>query len=320
MSQPLLITIDGNNLARRNHNTTVLSVGDFQVQAIFGFLRSLRQMMAKQRGDTQLLVLWDGKAAWRKAIYPEYKANREQRNAEQQASDDRFHAQVPFIKKLLESMGITQMHNPNLEADDLAGHLIPGVASIQNRPVLLVTGDEDWLQLVHRNVKWYSPIIDRLVTADNFFEQTGYYDQRAFVQGKALIGDTSDNITGVDKFGDKSAQVFLAKWKTVEAFYAAVDAGTYVPASRKSKTATSVHPEQFIASPEGRALFARNMALIDMLQAQKPKPGETTINKGRLDEDKFVLLCQRLNFASILRDLPGFFRDMNIARAAALAS
>ena len=62
MKAPMLI-IDGNSILHANHNSTPLTVGDFQVQAIFGFLRSLRLLVRDSPTGTQTIVLWDGRAA-----------------------------------------------------------------------------------------------------------------------------------------------------------------------------------------------------------------------------------------------------------------
>lgn len=315
--KPLLIVIDGNSIAHANHNTTKLTVGDFEVQAIFGFLRSLRFIMRNERADTQVVVLWDGRAQWRMDIYSDYKGNREALDAKQAAHKEAFKRQTPFIEKALSLLGITQIRSPLLEADDIAAHLIPAAA--MKRRVRMVTGDQDWLQLVHPEVTWFDPIRDRTVTYADFFENTGYFDPVTFGHGKALVGDNSDNVPGIPKMGDKTAQVFLAKWKTPAAFFEEVDNGTYKPATRKDPKATSKHPEEFLASPEGRAVYQRNYQLLSMLNARRPAPGELVVNKGKFDRAAFIQLCTRLNFASILREQEQFFRDINVLPQPAVA-
>lgn len=180
------------------------------------------------------------------------------------------------------------------------------------RQITLVSGDQDWLQLVGPRVTWFDFVRDRKVDESNFLEFTGFFSPEAFVQGKALMGDTSDSIDGVPKLGDKGAALFLAKFKSVEEFWRRVDAGEHVPERRKSKTATSLHPEEFLASPEGRALFKRNMALMDFKQSPTPGPGELIVNYKQADPEKFLLLCERLAFASILRERHAFLRSFGI--------
>lgn len=308
MKAPMLI-IDGNSILHANHNGTPLTVGDFQVQAIFGFLRSLRLLVRDSPAGTQTIVLWDGKAQFRLDLYPEYKGNRAPLDEKGAAHKAAFRRQTPFIEKALEMLGIMQIRSPLLEADDIVAHIVSAGAS--DRKIKMVSGDKDWIQLVHPNVVWFDPIRDRSVSQADFFEKTGYLNQVAFVQGKALQGDTSDNITGIPGVGYATAQMLLAKWKSVDRFFEAVDRGDHTPEARKGKTAKSLHPEQLLAAPEGRALFQRNMKLMDLLQARRPEKGELLINRGMHSTEGFRRLCQRLAFASILREFDAFMRDCN---------
>lgn len=309
-----IFLVDGNSIAHANHNANVLTVGEMQVQAIFGFLKSMRAMLNANPGSKEVLVLWDGKAQWRIDLYPEYKGNRKPLDAKQAAHKEAFQRQVPFIEKALKLLGIRQMRSPLLEADDLAGHLVPQLVA-KGHEVTLVSGDRDWIQLVRPGVEWFDPIRDRRVTTDNFLDFTGYFNVEAYVQGKALQGDDSDNVEGIVGMGQTTSQLFLATWKDVNAFFAAVDSGAHIPKARKSKTATSLHPEQILSSPEGRAIFERNMKLMDLRQARKPEPGELIITNVMPDIAGFELLCQRLAFASILREFNSFLRAFNLAPA-----
>lgn len=310
-----ILLVDGNSIAHANHNGTTLTVGGVQVQAIFGCLRSAAKMAQMNPGSEQIW-LWDGRAQFRLDIYPEYKGNRKAMDAKQAAHKEAFKKQTPFVEKMLEYLGVKQYRSPLLEADDLYYHFAKTLAA-RGFQVTAVSGDKDWLQGVDADVSWFDPIRDRRCTPENFLELTGYETTRAFVEGKALQGDGSDNITGVGGLGEKGAALFLAKWKSVEHFFAAVDAGTHAPAKRASKTATSLHPEQALASPEGRALFRRNMALMDLSAARKPVNGEVIQKNGTPDPEKFVMLCERFAFASILREQAMFLKTFNLTHDAA---
>lgn len=304
-----ILLIDGNSIAHANHNATTLTVGDFQVQAIFGFLKFLRALLHKTPGDVEPIVLWDGRAQFRVDIYDGYKGNRDALDAKQAAHKEAFKRQTPFIEKALEFLGVKQIRSPLLEADDLAFYF---TGLLDERQITLVTGDQDWLQLVNPNVSWFDPIRDRKVDHMTFLESVGYMDVYGFTEGKALQGDSSDNVPGIAGIGEKTAQLFIAKWGRVERFFQEVDAGTYTPKARASKTAKSLHHEQILASPEGRELFVRNMRLLNLRAARRPEPGELVINAKQPDPEKFIALCERLNFASILRERHDYFRTLNI--------
>jgi 5'-3' exonuclease len=318
MASKHILLIDGNSIMHANHNATPLSVGGMQVQAIFGVLRSLRALMQETPGQKELLCLWDGKAQFRMELFPEYKGNRAPMDAAQQASKDAFKRQGPFLEKALSMLNVRQMRSPLLEADDLAGHLIPRLVAAGYQ-ITMVSGDRDWLQMVGPGVSWYDPIRNRRVDELNFLEFTGYFTTRAFLHGKALQGDGSDNIDGIAGLGEKGAALFLAQWKDVNEFFAAVDAGTHTPKARASKTATSLHPEQILASPEGRAVFERNVKLMDWSLSRKPAPGEIISTPASADVAGFELLCQRLAFRSILSEFVLFLRAFNIIHTKEIA-
>jgi 5'-3' exonuclease len=306
----LLLAVDGNSIAHANDQANTLTVGTMEVQAIFGFLHSMRKLMQTYPNGTPL-ILWDGRAEFRYELYPEYKGNRVAKTPEEQASKDAFKRQTPFIEKFMEYLGVRQLRSPLLEADDLGWHT---VAARPGTRTVMVTGDRDWLRMVNATTTWFDPIRDRKVSLENFLEFTGFFSPEEFAQGKAINGDANDNVPGVDGMGEKSAACyqFIAKWKTVQAFWDAVDSGAYTPATRKSKTAKSLHPEQFLASEEGRALVRRNFKLLDLAQARKPLPGEVQIVHKKPDPEKFLHLCERLNFASILRDRRAFLQNFGI--------
>lgn len=310
MSKHILL-IDGNSIAHANQHASPLTVGDMQVQAIFGTLRSLRALLEKTPGEKELVVLWDGKAQWRIDMFPEYKGNRQAQTPEEKRDREAFDRQTPYIEKALELLGVKQVRSPLLEADDLAGFFVRSLAP-RGIKITLVSGDKDWLSLIRPGVSWFDPIRDRRIDDMNFLDGTGYFDTDAFVEGKAMQGDTSDNIDGIEGVGKKTPQTFLAKWGSVRKFWAAVDSGAHVPASRKSKDAKSPHPEQIMASPEGRALIERNIKLMDLRLSRSPEQGEVIIKQSPANPEGFIRLCERLAFASILRERHSFLRTFGI--------
>jgi DNA polymerase-1 len=310
MSKHILL-VDGNSIAHANHNATPLTVGGFQVQAIFGFLRSMNALLEKTPGEKEIIVLWDGRAQWRLDMYPEYKGNRAPMNADEAAHKEALKKQMPFIEKALSLLGIRQYRSPLLEADDLAGYFSRSF-SASGRKMTLVSGDRDWITCVDENVSWFDPIRDRRVDMDNLLQFTGYFTTDAYVQGKALQGDNSDNIAGIPKMGEKGAAKFLAQWHNVHEFFRQVDAGEYTPTARKDKNAASLHPEQFLASPEGRAIFERNVKLMDLRQSRRPEKGEVIVSNAVANVPGFIHLCERLAFASILRDRRNFLRNFSL--------
>ena len=292
--------IDGNSLGWAHHSATKLNYAGFQTQSIFGMAKALREIRTSYPGE-RIFVLWDGRAKHRFAELETYKGDREKRREEDpEAAKDHaeYKRAVPIIKKAFKLMGVPQLESPDHEADDIAGLLCK-----MGGKKRLVTGDTDWLQLVSELVDWYDPRNGgKHISMRTFHEATGYFSPGEHIQGKALIGDTADSIPGVDGVGDTTAAGFLAKWRSVDAFFAAVDSGAHVPAQRKSKVAKTLHPEQVIASPEGRALFARNMRLMDLRTPHSDLQAKMVITPGAPNFDGLQTLLGRLGMVSILRD------------------
>lgn len=295
------ILIDGNSIGWAMHSATKLSYRGMQTQAIYGFMRMLRDLRASNPSAT-VVVLWDGRAEHRFEIFPEYKGDRVAAREEdlvKAADHAAYKAQVPVIQRAIELLGIDQMLHTKGEADDLAGFLVSMSPGKRKR---LTTGDGDWLQLVDETTDWYDPRKDgKLVTFANFHEVTGYATTDEFLQGKALVGDTSDSIPGIEDIGPTTAIKFLAKHRDVEKWFEGVDNDSIKPTTRKAKTAKTPHPEETLASPAGREVFRRNMALMNLKNVKLPSDGKLVITKGALDEERLRKLCDGLGFVSITR-------------------
>jgi DNA polymerase I len=292
----VLIVIDGNAMGHAHHNasklTTRLESGkEVQTQVIYGYARMLRDLYAKHPG-AEIVVLWDGRAKFRYELYPDYKASRKkvlEDDPKKAADRQAYYDQIPLAKRAVTLMGIAQVRNSDLEADDLAGWFC---RRTKQRQVLLVTGDRDWWQLITPNVTWLDPRGEgKVVNASSFEQHSGYPTTEQFIQGKALMGDNSDSIAGVGGIGEKGAAKLIAEYGTVEAFFAKCDGG-FVPGSKALAG---------LASPEGRAKFARNLSLMDLARAPDPDRTRTTVEPGAWDEEKLRTLCERLGFMSILR-------------------
>lgn len=304
----MTILIDANSRGYAHHDGAKLTVGPFQTQAIFGMLKEIRNIHFSYP-NRSIIVLWDGRAQWRYDLYPGYKADREGKSAVDDAHRAAYKAQVPWIQQMFRALGIRQLLNFDLEADDLAGYMAPRYSG----QVLLVTGDGDWLQLVSPNVTWLDPRSGKKVTLENFLEQTGYKSPEAFLDGKALHGDTSDKIKGTG-IGEKHAPEFVAEFGSVKRYFALVDDGTYKPKLKKY---------QVLASPEGRAIFERNMKLMNLRDT--PKPDRDRFHDFKrcdpADLVKFRAICDKLAFISVLKDFDNFVepftaRDAKVALAA----
>lgn len=294
---PNVRLVDGNSLGRAAHAATVLKAGGMQTQAIFNVLKATREMKFF-RPDYEPIFLWDGRAQFRYDLHPDYKSNRAS-DPKKVADKEAYEKQVPFIRKALSYLGVRQMLAKTHEADDLAGYL---VTSIQGRhpetKIILTTGDMDWAQLVRDGVTWEDHRDkDKIITLPTLMDKTGFRTPYGFLEGKCLKGDSSDCIPGVGGIGEKGAPEFIAEFGSVREFWRRVDSGEFKP---KKKA------HQGLASPEGRAAFARNLRIMQLLRPATPKKDDIVPLPTQYDEEAFMELCSQFSFLSILRNEENF--------------
>ena len=332
MSDTLLI--DANSVGRAAHSATKLTSGGMETQAAFGVIKGLREMRQSYRSFTPF-VLWDEKADWRFKLHPEYKSNRSDSPAKI-AEKEAYDKQKPYIRQLLRHLGVRQMSAIGMEADDLAGYFANKLSAVPTNKVGLITGDQDWLQLVRRNVFWHDHRDDaRYIDHNNFYAKTGCLTPFAFLEAKILQGDTSDVISGVGGIGKDGAPEFIAEFGSVREFWRRCDAGEFVPKYKAHKNlwqgTSPFTKEQWVAQQiltaevrtekeeaklrknwldswpgQGRSIYKRNFQLMQLLRVAPPKKEDIKLDLGKFDKEAFANVCEELSFVSILKNLDEF--------------
>ena len=214
-----LVLIDGHSILNRAfYGIPELSNAEgLHTNAIYGFLNIMFKIIEEEIPDF-LAVAFDLKApTFRHKIYPEYKGTRK-------GMPDELREQVPVMKDVLKAMGILIMEKEGLEADDILGTFAKK-AQEQGLEVVLVSGDRDLLQIADENIKIRIP-----KTKSGKTEVEDYYAKDVletlqvtptqFIELKALMGDTSDNIPGVPKIGPKTATDLMVAYGSLENIYA----------------------------------------------------------------------------------------------------
>jgi 5'-3' exonuclease len=133
----------------------------------------------------------------RKAQFEDYKGNR--------SSDSSPHANNEVIKKFLSYLNIVSIFPRQLEADDIVSFLCNELEGSK----VIVSVDKDFLQLINKDVILFNPIKKEEYTSDNFTEATGMPDTKTWLDVKCLVGDKSDNVPGIEKFGKVKVQKWL---------------------------------------------------------------------------------------------------------------
>jgi DNA polymerase I len=217
-----LVIIDGKSVFYRGYYAMPgLSTKDgTPTGGVYGFAVMALEIVKKLKPD-YVCVAWDKSKTnirSRRALYPEYKANRKPPPAD-------FYEQIPILHQLLESLGWPLYEMDDYEADDIMG-AFAHQAEKQDIESYLVTSDLDVLQLIGTHTfiytlkKGLSNI--ELFSIEAFREKYGI-DPHQFVDVKALKGDNSDNVPGVAGIGEKGALELISKYKTLDSVYEHLD-------------------------------------------------------------------------------------------------
>lgn len=216
-----IVLIDGHSILNRAfYGVPDLTNSEgLHTNAIYGFLNIMFKILDEEKPE-YLTVTFDVHApTFRHEMYAEYKGTRKPMAEE-------LRQQVPVIKEVLQAMNIEIIEQAGLEADDLLG-TISRTCEEQGMDVAIISGDRDTLQLATEHVKIRIP-----KTKQGRTEVEDYYaaDVKTaygvtpveFIDVKALMGDSSDNIPGVPGVGEKTATKIIQQYGSIENAYAHV--------------------------------------------------------------------------------------------------
>lgn len=210
-----IVLIDGHSILNRAFYgiPDLTNAEGLHTNAVYGFLNILLKILDEEKAD-YLTVAFDVHApTFRHEMYADYKGTRKPMLPE-------LREQVPLIKDVLKSMGICIVEKAGLEADDILGTLSRR-AEKEGMDVTILSGDRDLLQLATDRVQIRIP-----KTKKGHTEVEDYYASDVlekyqvtpteFIDLKALMGDTSDNIPGVPGIGEKTATKIIVEYKSIE--------------------------------------------------------------------------------------------------------
>lgn len=209
-----LLAIDGNSILHRAfYGIKLLSNknGVF-TNAVFGFMNIYLKNFSEVKPDAVAVAFDMGVPTFRHEAVTTYKANRH-------GMPEELAPQLPIVKKLLTLMGVKVIECAGYEADDILGTLARACTESGNQCFVL-TGDRDSLQLINDNVTVLLTTNKDTIhyTHDRFIEDYGF-EPINLIDFKALMGDHSDNISGVAGIGEKTASALIKEYTTVENLY-----------------------------------------------------------------------------------------------------
>ena len=212
-----LLVIDGNSILNRAfYGVKLLSnKNGLYTNAIFGMINIINKQVEAVKPD-YAAVAFDLKApTFRHKMYDGYKAGRH-------AMPDELRDQFPYAKRVLHEMGFAVLEKEGYEADDILGTLAKR-AEEKDIEAYILTGDRDSLQLITDKTTVLLATNKDTITMDRtaFFEKYGV-ESTQFVDVKALMGDSSDNIPGVAGVGEKTALKLISDFGSLDNIYASI--------------------------------------------------------------------------------------------------
>ena len=288
-----LVLIDGHSILNRAFFglPDLTNSKGLHTNAVYGFLNIMFKILEEEKPN-YLAVAFDVKApTFRHKMFDGYKGTRK-------PMADELRQQVPVMKDMLTKMGVPIVELPGFEADDLLG-TISVMGEAQGMEVSIVSGDRDLLQLATEHVQIRIPKTKKTGTEiENYYAkdvlERYLVSPKEFIDVKALMGDTSDNIPGVPGIGEKTASALIEKYKSIEAVHAHADE---VKPPRAGKN---------IVEYWEQAVMSKELATIITDAPVTEAPVSFTFEQARLESieslytEEAYLLCKELEFKNLL--------------------
>ena len=280
-----IVLIDGHSILNRAFYglPDLTNAEGLHTNAIYGFLTIMFKLLEEEKPE-YLTVTFDVHApTFRHEMYQEYKGTRK-------PMADELRQQVPVIKEVLHAMGVKTIECAGLEADDLIGTLSNRCEN-EGMEVTVISGDRDLLQLATEHVKIRIPKTKQGKTEiEDYYakdvEERYQVTPKEFIDLKALMGDTADNIPGVPSIGEKTATKIITQYHSIEEAHEHVDE---LKPPRASK-ALSEHWDL--------AVLSKELATINVKADFPYELSEAKL--GNLYTEEAYIFFQKLEFKNLL--------------------
>ncbi len=287
-----LLILDSNSIINRAfYGIRTLNAPDgTPTNAVYGFLNILIKLISDHNPD-YIAAAFDLKApTFRHKLYSEYKANRK-------GMPDELAAQLPVMKDILSQMNIPLLELEGYEADDIIG-TVSRICTENDVACFIATGDRDDLQLADKNTTVVLASTKMSQSVTELYDDNAVYEKYGvkpieFIDMKALMGDTSDNIPGVSGIGEKTASKLISQFGSIENLYENIE-----------NAAVSDKIKSTLIAEKETAFLSKTLATID-----KFVPIELDFDKCVFTNDstdyspELYTLLQRLSLKSIIKKL-----------------
>ncbi len=286
---PKLLLIDGNSIMNRGYFALpkdLTSKDGIHTNAILGFLNIFFKVYEEEK-PTHIAVAFDvHEPTFRHKMYEAYKGTRH-------GMDDELREQFPVIKEILNLMGISCMEKGGYEADDIIGTL-SREALKEGISATILSGDRDLLQLATDTVLVRIPKTKAgKTTVENYYAEDVVKEYGVtpleFIEMKGLMGDTSDNIPGVQGIGPKTASNIIQKYHSIE------EALNHIDEIKPDKARKNLDEMRDMA------LFSRDLATIKLDCELDKKVNDTAVSEKDIFSSSVYSRLSELDLRTILK-------------------
>lgn len=280
-----LVLVDGHSILNRAFFgiPDLTNSEGLHTNAVYGFLNILFKILDEEQPD-YLTVAFDVHApTFRHKMYDAYKGTRKPMAEE-------LRQQVPLMKEMLTAMGVTIVEKEGYEADDLLG-TIAKQSEAEGLEVSIVSGDRDLLQLASDHIKIRIPKTKRTGTEIEDYLAKDVVEKYQvtplqFIDVKALMGDSADNIPGVPGIGEKTATALIVSYGSIE------NAHDHLEEIKPNRA------KQNLSEHYDMAQMSKKLATIEIHAPIEYSLEDAKL--GNLFTEEAYLMCKRLEFKNML--------------------
>ena len=283
-----LFIIDGYATLYRSHYALIrnplTTTAGMPTSAVFGFANQVFQLLEEENPD-YIVAAFDPKGKnFRHELYTDYKANRS-------AMPDEIQTQLPYLWELLDGMNIPVLRIEGVEADDVIG-TVAKMCEKDDLQCNIVSGDKDFMQLINDKTLLYAPQARRrekeIFNAQKVSEKWGVGPEH-IIDLLGLMGDSSDNVPGVEGVGPVTAKKLIQKFGSMENIYENID-----------QIENEKLKEKLLNSKESAFLSKK---LVTILTDVKVDASISDFEKKEVDKTKLESIFKELEFTGLLKKI-----------------
>lgn len=276
-----VVFVDAYNLIYRafhGNKANMKNLEGLPTNAVYTTINMLNKIRKSFNNLTYCVAVFDGGKNFREDLDENYKLNRK-------PMPDNLRIQMPYIKEAFDILGWPTIKAENVEADDVIGSL--GLRSSKaGYNTYIISGDKDFRQLVSENLHVLDTMQDICYDRDMVKEKMGIYPENV-VAYLSLLGDSSDNVIGVDKIGETTAAKLLNEYGDIEGI-------------RRNQEIIKGKVGENIRTAFANGQIDKNLQLIKLKTDLDLKYTSKELRFKEIDQERWIDFCTKMNFKKLM--------------------